>query len=1003
MKKKYLIIGAFVAATILFMIPNGAITFAAVSDDEYLLRQTSLALIDAQSAWDIVAKSPFNITPDSPWNMTGIAYKVKVGVIDSGIANHVDFGDNLSPGHDFFTNHSVTTDDYANHGTKVAGIIGAKGNNSIGVSGICWNVSLIPLQTSCLAEPYYLEDANATIAAINYAKNNNIPIINFSGGFYEETYQYFDSETMASITPSQQNSLKAAIKSYPGLIICAAGNNGEDLSDVKIYPGEFINEDSSVTNIIVVGGSNPNGSRNVNSNTGNLVDIYAPWSSYTTSNKSSYISFSGTSAAAPHVTGVAALIKSINYDITTAELKSALLNNYSYGKNPNGTVNPYSEKIVDAHKAVSSVAFNTEELTDGTLKITGVNFVPGDSLKIPSHINGKAVTQLAESLFADCDSLENILLPDTLTYIKSNVFSGCAALRDISIPSSVTNIGTNAFTGSGIWNLPLNANIVYADNWVVGYRGPGGGGGSALNIREGTVGIAEDAFAGVTNALTAVIPGSVKYVGSGSFIDCVDVSINWTYNPEIVGKSYFRNMVKTVIFPEGTQTIAVNDFGYFRGVTTLEIPSTVTSVGSYAFNGWTSNQTIIIQGHTTLASADAAWGSNWRAFSNANIKYRCIMSGHSRIWETTSDPTCTNSGVQTSLCARCGTSATRGITALGHTFDEWEVSLLPSCTSEGEEVSACARSGCEHTVSRPIAALWHDWVWVEIISPTETTDGVEQHACQNCATAGETRAAYATGTLGLSYTSIASGTAYEVSCGTAISDTVNIPAYFNRLPVTAVAANAFSGKSQISQIAIPSSVINIGTAAFAYSSLTKIILLRTSAQGITTFNTGVFTGCPLTIVSVPFCSISEYINAEDWSIYNGLLFEIDGIVFSLDENWEGYFNGQWEDSWDINEYALDILNPLRTMSLVLVCEIADALGNVEKTIEIEYTFTNFQVSGGGVVLLIHSGTYEDEDIYIEIMSVTRVDGTPWRVFFGTTFEVYGLGLQWLTVTHIGLL
>lgn len=442
MKKKLAIIVVVLAASLVFAIPASLGAFAAIADDTYFdSKQTSLTTIDVQSAWDITTGSQ----------------SVKVGVMDSGIVDHEDFGvtgnKNLLAGYDFYNNNSVTTDDPVNHGTRVAGVIGAKGNNSKGVSGICWDVSLIPLQISSVPSNNYLEDPVAAIDAINYARNNNIPIINFSGGFYDVGQ---GTEYKAALSDSsQKNSLKAAVKAYPGLIICGAGNDNSDLSNKKIYPGQFKDEDSNINNIIVVGASNANGSRitgTEGSNYGNLVDIYAPGNSndiYTTKSDGTYDFFNATSAAAPHVTGVAALIKSVNTNISTANLKAAILNNYSYGKNTDGTTNASSQKIVDAYKAVSSVAFNTTELSDGTLKITGKNFTPKASLKIPSEINGKTVSQIESSVFLGSSNLTSVTIPQTVTSIGNGVFRSCSRLTNVYIqrPASIgiTTLGSSAF------------------------------------------------------------------------------------------------------------------------------------------------------------------------------------------------------------------------------------------------------------------------------------------------------------------------------------------------------------------------------------------------------------------------------------------------------------------------------------------------------------------------------------------------------------------------------
>ena len=112
--------------------------------------------------------------------------EVKIGVIDSGIALHEDLDENTVGGRDFMegNNASLTTDDIEGHGTHVSGIIGGIGNNEIGISGINWNISLVPLQVdNNIVDNAF--DIQACIDAINYATasyetDNPIRIINLS-------------------------------------------------------------------------------------------------------------------------------------------------------------------------------------------------------------------------------------------------------------------------------------------------------------------------------------------------------------------------------------------------------------------------------------------------------------------------------------------------------------------------------------------------------------------------------------------------------------------------------------------------------------------------------------------------------------------------------------------------------------------------------------------------------------------------------------------------------
>jgi subtilisin family serine protease len=189
--------------------------------------------IDAPEAWDIVQSSS----------------DIIVAVIDSGIdKNHPDLSGNLIAGYDFI-DYDNDPDDLNGHGTHVAGIIGAVGNNSRGVSGVGWAVKIMPLKVLDNNGEGAISDI---IEAVTYADSHNAKIVNMS--FSASAYPQSLYDSMAS---------------YPDILfVAAAGNSG---SIVPEYPAGF-----DLSNIISVTATDQNDSLAYFSNYGSTVSVAAP-------------------------------------------------------------------------------------------------------------------------------------------------------------------------------------------------------------------------------------------------------------------------------------------------------------------------------------------------------------------------------------------------------------------------------------------------------------------------------------------------------------------------------------------------------------------------------------------------------------------------------------------------------------------------------------------------------------------------------------------------------
>ena len=369
---------------------------------------------------------------------------VKIGVIDSGVDyTHNDLDSNLilpgintvHGGTDIFpSNETISVDVNGNslgnaasegHGTHVSGIIGAIGNNQRGIIGVAPEAKILPIKAIgndlTSAGTNYNISTNATLLkGIEYAVQQNVKIVNLS-------LQHFDYDS----------DLKDTIEAASDvLFVVSAGNDGENLDSVDTsgrYPGMY-----DCSNMITVAALNCMGELSTISNYNGTTQIAAPGEDIlSTLPGNTYAFWSGTSMAAPHVSGVAALIWSYYKDLTAAQVKQRIIskNNVSYNDkltdkvSSNGYLNAWYAFSNDAstpRKAPQIVADSVNEVQINKEIITRIKNSRPESDKTTGII--------VKSMGDDCLNILNDALSDySYEVIEQYSLSGAYLIKFDSI------------------------------------------------------------------------------------------------------------------------------------------------------------------------------------------------------------------------------------------------------------------------------------------------------------------------------------------------------------------------------------------------------------------------------------------------------------------------------------------------------------------------------------------------------------------------------------------
>lgn len=422
------------AETIADLIARGDVEFATFNyrvqalvepSDPYFNWQTSLKQaddhdIDAPEAWTLHTGGP----------------EVVIAVIDTGVdLDHPDLIDKITAGSEAgynFINPSSPPDDDNGHGTHVAGIAAASSNNNRGVAGVSWGARIMPLKVLNSAGS---GDTYNVAVAIRYAADHGADIINMSLG----------GGCGVSGWPDVEDALRYAFGK--GLIIVAASGN---TSSAEVYCPAAMDE------VVAVGATDTSDIRASFSNYGSELDVMAPGTSVISTIRGGYGYMSGTSMSTPHVTGVAALMRSFGPGLTNLQVMD-FIESTADDLGAMGWDQYYGYGRVNARHALDMVALHPAQTPNTFL-------FQGDVTSIPQRV--QILTSINETIswsaaIAPKTSWLSLLPPGSgnISLTSASQFIELTASRPANYGAYTTYLILSGVTASGKTVGPISIPI----------------------------------------------------------------------------------------------------------------------------------------------------------------------------------------------------------------------------------------------------------------------------------------------------------------------------------------------------------------------------------------------------------------------------------------------------------------------------------------------------------------------------------------------------------------
>ena len=248
-------------------------------------------------------------------------------------------------------------------------------------------------------------------------------------------------------------------------------------------------------------------------------------------------------------------------------------------------------KVEKPIEEVLSTEATEEDLKDAIEDEYGVKYSrdgkkllkASSSFREKEYVVREGTEVICDGAFSCCESLQSVIIPNSVKSIGDEAFSWCQSLQRITIPNSVTSIGDYAF--SSCESL------------------------QSVTILNSVTKIGDFAFDSCESLQSVTIPNSVTSIGDDAFRRCLSLqSITIPSSVTYIGDEAFRccKSLQRITIPNSVTSIGVEAFSGCESLQSITIPNSVTSIGDYAFSDCTSLQSIAIP-NSVISIGDGAF------------------------------------------------------------------------------------------------------------------------------------------------------------------------------------------------------------------------------------------------------------------------------------------------------------------------------------------------------------------------------------------------------------